>query len=357
MKIEQNNRITLPPGQLNHVEPLADTTGEADLEVANAKLLVAQDDFDAAEQLLASIPHTPASLDLLARICGQKGDWRSARTAWEQLLRIDPHNSAASDALRRLSSNWLLKAIAARVLRLVATAALIAFSAAGVLFIFDVLPERTLSPPPLPRTARRPTPMPEHPPLSPQAHGDVEGQVAEKPPEEPASTLDTGAPEVTPSLTVPYEDPAPAAPPIPRLSIAGAVVSTNDGQVTIVFDEGIFRYRCELSESADRSLQNVVTALLDCPPVSSLLIAGHTDNDPMPPGGPFPSNYALGFARAATVASWFRDNSAIPHEVIVATSHGAEAPPFSNDDYDSRLRNRTVVLRVQFQQPPMDRQP
>jgi len=357
MKIEQNNPITLPSGQLNPVGTLTGDTCGADLEVAKAKLLVAQEDFDAAEQLLASIPQTPESLDLLARLYGQQGDWSSARTAWETLLRIDPHNSAASDALRRLSSNWLLKAIAARVLRLVATAALIAFSAAGVLFIFNVLPELTLSPSPLPLTARRPTPMPEHPPLSPQAHGDVEGQVAEKPPEEPASTLDTGASEVTPSLTEPYKEPVPTAPPIPRLSLDGAVVSINDGQVVIVFNEGIFRYRCELSEAAEHSLQNVVAALSDCPPVRTLLIAGHTDNDPMPPGGPFPSNYALGFARAATVASWFRDNSAIPHDVFVTTSHGAEAPPFSNDDYDSRLRNRTVVLRVQFQQPPMDRQP
>ncbi len=356
MKRQHSEKTPPPNGRLEHIATPKDHAGTAGLAVAKARVLVAQGDLDAAEQLLCSIPPTPSSLDLMARLYGQTGRWDRARTAWENVLRIDPDNPDARNALRRLESNWLFRAVAARVAQLAALAALLTFSAAGLLYIFKVLPEPAPSPPHVTIISRGPTPIPEHPSTRPPDH-DAAVQVAVRPPEEAASQQNTSKPEARPSLTVPYEEPVPAAPPLPRLSIAGAVVSTNNGQVAIVFEEGVFRYRCELSESAERSLKNVVTALLDCPPVSTLLIAGHTDNDPMPPGGPFPSNYALGFARAATVASWFRDNSAIPHDVIVTTSHGAEAPPFSNDDYDSRLRNRTVVLRVQFREQPTEDRP
>ncbi len=358
MKKQQNKPITLPMGQIEYITPPTGQVGGEEFVVAKAKFLVAQGDLDAAEQLLCSIPHTPASLDLMARLYGQKGEWRNAQTAWENLLRIDPHHSAATDALRRLASNWLFKSVAVRVAQLTALAALLVLSAAGLLYISSVLHERPPSSSYVNFISRRPASVPTPPSIQPPHAGAASMQVAVKPLEDPASTPENAGPSATISPAAQLPKALAFEPsPLPDLNIAGAMVSTNDGQISIVFDEGIFRYRCELSESAERSLHNIITALSICPPVKRLQIIGHTDDVPMPPGGPFPDNYALGFARAATVASWFRQNTTVPPEVLVATSSGAANPPFSNADYDSRLRNRTVVLRVQFQEPATEDQP
>lgn len=306
----------------------------ADLDIAKAKVLIAQCDFDAAEKIVTSIPHTPESLDLTARLCVQKGDWLSARKAWELSLLMAPDNPDARDALRRLSSSWLFKALAARVVRLTALAALLAFSTAGILYLFNVLPEHAPSPPPMHAVSPRPSPMPELP--------------------TPGASL---PPVARLEVTEPPEALVPATIPLPHLSIVGTTISTKDGHVSIVFNEGLFRYRDERSHSTERLLQSVISALSECPQVSEFIIIGHTDDEPMPTGALFESNYALGIARAASVASWFRNNSSIPQEAVVITSRGADDPPFSNADYESRLRNRTVVLRLQFQQPSIGEQP
>ena len=183
--------------------------------------------------------------------------------------------------------------------------------------------------------------MPATAPVEAAAHVSVLQPVES----EPGQELESG----------PSGTPAPATvastlskPQVPLIDIPGCDTYTNDTELVVVFRKGLFCYRCEFAEAAASSLDMVVSSLTAAPPVERLLIEGHTDNEPIPSGSPYADNFALGFARATVVAARLRAYPGIPPKALVASSVGANDPPFPNSDYDSRLRNRTVVLRVRF---------
>lgn len=329
--------------------------GDPDSLIPEVRQLIASGSFEAAQQLLESAPHTPETLDLIARLRVQQADWSGAREKWEQSLSISADNQAARDALTRLNSNWLFKALAIRVLQLASLALLLSFFAVGVLYALNLLPDRSpadaLVIDYLPHPPRS---LPDLPYTSPSDDVSGEIQTASQTAQGPSSTSSLEPQEVL-SLTVSVSDSAePTVKPIsyaPLHNIGGIRVSGQNGHLTIGFDDGLFLFRSELAPLAEHILYDVVSALTELPTVSKLLIVGHTDDEPMPSGTPFADNYELGLARAATVASWFRANSTIPQEALVATSVGADNPPFPNTDYDSRLRNRTVQLQLTFADP------
>lgn len=76
-----------------------------------------------------------------------------------------------------------------------------------------------------------------------------------------------------------------------------------------------------------------------------IIIAGHTDDVPVR-GGPFQSNLKLSIARAATVAEFLLDQTAIDPKRLSTMGFGEYRPIASNDSERGRRKNRRVEIIV-----------
>jgi chemotaxis protein MotB len=85
-----------------------------------------------------------------------------------------------------------------------------------------------------------------------------------------------------------------------------------------------------------------------------VIIAGHTDNVPVY-GGPYGSNLKLSIARAATVAEFLLDKSAIPASRVSTMGFGKYRPIASNDTDEGRKRNRRVEIILRAPDTPKSR--
>jgi flagellar motor protein MotB len=77
-----------------------------------------------------------------------------------------------------------------------------------------------------------------------------------------------------------------------------------------------------------------------------LLIDGHTDSLPVSSATSVGDNDRLGLARAEVVRNLLQNRHGIPETSVRVSSIGERDPPYSNDDPESRNKNRTVVLRL-----------
>jgi outer membrane protein OmpA-like peptidoglycan-associated protein len=170
---------------------------------------------------------------------------------------------------------------------------------------------------------------------------------------------DADVPPVTPvpveadAVTVePLAAPAPAPAPMDPLawvegaSVPGARIIRQGAAAQIVFDEALFSRRAELREEAGPLLQAVAKLLAPHAAAIRLDVAGHTDSDPVTPGGPYRDNAALGLARAAAAADVLRAQAALPAGRLTVSSPGGEQAPYPNDTPENKRRNRTVTMRV-----------
>jgi outer membrane protein OmpA-like peptidoglycan-associated protein len=129
-------------------------------------------------------------------------------------------------------------------------------------------------------------------------------------------------------------------------SIPGCSVRINQDETRIVFDDGLFTFHCKLKKSAKGQLSTLARQLRENAPNCRIIIEGHTDSCPMPKNSPYRDNYALGLQRALVVAEVLKSHHQIAGGRILVTSMGDANPPFPEDDYESKLKNRTVVIRL-----------
>lgn len=132
----------------------------------------------------------------------------------------------------------------------------------------------------------------------------------------------------------------------PAFSVPGCSVYTNRGETRIVFNEGLFTLRCKLKDSAKEQFAIIARLLQENAPNSRIIIEGHTDSYPMRKSSDYKDNYALGLQRALTVAEVLKSDHQIASGRILLTSMGDANPPFPGVDYESKLKNRTVVIRL-----------
>jgi flagellar motor protein MotB len=290
--------------------------------------LVRRGELQEAEDILCREVNPPDSvegLDLLARIAVQRGQFARARGLWRAALEKDGTNETLRSALARLDQPWLAFAIARRLGILTALAIGLALAAVGLLA--------------LSRPQFLASPAPSVILLTPSREQHVS-----------ASRLTTLVPQPQPTSTnaqgnsdARLEPETPRVPPL--FSIAGATVSTNNTELRIIFDEGLFAYRCELTESARTRLETVGRAIRERAPDCWVIVEGHTDSDPLPPNSDFKDNFTLGLHRALAAAEVLKARAIPPQEIFVA-SGGDQAPVFPGDGYETKLKNRTVVIRL-----------
>lgn len=253
----------------------------------------------------------PEVYDLLARIQAQQGRYTEAEISWSTALRLDPGNREYQLGLRRIR---LQNGVAAeRPFRgwlwgggILLCLVIMGFS---VDYLGDLKTVR-LSVPALQRVATAP------------------GRIPEKTPGELAETRDL--PQTF----------------LKELWIPGAKVSYKDGQITVIFDTGLFQRGVKLLPQAKASLKALALQLRPYKNRVLVHVEGHTDNVPMPFGLIYRDNVSLGLQRAVVVVDYLRAEADLPASMFTVSSPGEASLIYPNDSPRNQLRNRTVLIRI-----------
>lgn len=289
-KIESHNinLKTHEPGSANSASAVV-------FDFLTALNLVASGNLDAAERFLqkdGELLSSVAALDLLARIAVRKGEYEQAEHLWKVVLEKDPTHEAAKAAMERLGSPWITIALMKRIAFLASFAVILCLSTIGLIALINVVQQSQLQP------------------------------------------------------AAPANRSAKMGATTPVFSVPECSVDTNQGETRIVFDDGLFTRRCKLKTSAKERLSTFARLLRENAPNSRIIIEGHTDSYPMRKNSLYKDNYVLGLQRALTVAELLKAHYQISGGRILVTSMGDANPPFPGFDYESKLKNRTVVIRL-----------
>lgn len=85
-----------------------------------------------------------------------------------------------------------------------------------------------------------------------------------------------------------------------------------------------------------------------------MLVEGHTDDQPVEPGGTFDSNWELGSARATQVVRYLAKVHGIPESRLAAVSYADQRPLSPNTDEESRAKNRRIEILFVTGDSPYD---
>jgi chemotaxis protein MotB len=139
---------------------------------------------------------------------------------------------------------------------------------------------------------------------------------------------------------------SPATKPWPRVSGTGITQRANGNELAITFREPVFASLARLGEQGQTDLSQVAKQIKGSLKAFSLVVEGHTDNEPVRGIGGYADNYALGKARAEAARDYLVDTCGLPTDRIRTISVGETNPPFPNDTPENKRRNRTVVLKL-----------
>ncbi len=123
-------------------------------------------------------------------------------------------------------------------------------------------------------------------------------------------------------------------------------VAFRNGQMIMKLPSGILfaSGKADLSKDGQATLSDVASALKDFAD-RKFLIAGHTDNVPLPRGGRFKDNWELSTSRALTVAR-FLVKQGVNSQSLGAAGYAEFDPVAPNDSDAGRQENRRIEIVV-----------
>lgn len=128
--------------------------------------------------------------------------------------------------------------------------------------------------------------------------------------------------------------------------IEGITARTNNGIPRIIFSEPVFSQLTTIDPDQKDRLVLLTNRILDLQPRSLIMVIGHTDNDPIRPNSRYRSNEYLSELRANEVIDFLTEAQAAPDRQLKPVAAGADDPPFSNDNAEDKVRNRTVTFEI-----------
>ena len=296
----------------------------ARLALAQAARLARRGAYRSAEALLgeaalaASGPRADV-LDMRARMCAQQGRRAEAEALWREALPLDPGNADIRAALAALArpggGRTHLLGLAARSLAVVVL----------LLLAWTVLAQR--------RELGR---LGNEPAGSPAAAAGA--QAAASPSGAPAPGIE--APQATGADIALLDSLAAALTPLGALEVV-----LRDGEVEVRFREALFSEGAALRSGAPALMARIAASLTPLEGYFRVVVVGHADAVPLRAGSSYPSNLALGLARATRVAGILLESGAFPAEHVAVQSLGAASPPYPDGTSQDGRRNRTVTLR------------
>jgi outer membrane protein OmpA-like peptidoglycan-associated protein len=115
----------------------------------------------------------------------------------------------------------------------------------------------------------------------------------------------------------------------------------------IVFQSPVFSRLTTIDPVQQRRLNRMAEAVTAACGDCLIVVIGHTDNDPVRPGGAFQSNDHLGELRAQEVVQYLTTRAGIPASRLRPISSGDRDPPFPNTPASNKAKNRTVSIEIQ----------
>lgn len=252
--------------------------------------------------------HKSAAYELLARIKARQNKYAEAKAFFQKAIALDPGNPDLRRALDILPK-YQRKRRTFRRLKIAVALSFFMISVGGVFWIVD---------------ARRAAFMvQETKVVSPSVNAEAKN--VEKTPE---TKLPGGNVEW------------------PVINISGANVTYSSSEMRIVFDQGVFIERCELSSDGRLLLEGVAEKIKQSKEPLFVIIEGHADNLPVFSGSPYKDNQYLGLSRAETILDLYHSEHGLPKSMLVAVSAGDKTPLYSNGSDETRRKNRSVSLRI-----------
>lgn len=92
-----------------------------------------------------------------------------------------------------------------------------------------------------------------------------------------------------------------------------------------------------------QAVKKLGTVLADNPDIS-VLIEGHTDNDPFSGNGNVKDNWDLSTKRATAIVNILQENKSINPESLTAAGRGEYAPVATNDTAEGKAKNRRIEV-------------
>jgi len=128
--------------------------------------------------------------------------------------------------------------------------------------------------------------------------------------------------------------------------IDGIEVRDINGIPRIVFLNPVFSRLTTIDPAQHARLARIAQAVRESCGECILVIIGHTDNDPVRPGGAYASNDELGELRANEAVSHLTTRAGVPPARIRPISSGDRDPPYPNTPASNKARNRTISIEI-----------
>jgi flagellar motor protein MotB len=129
--------------------------------------------------------------------------------------------------------------------------------------------------------------------------------------------------------------------------IDGIEVRDVNNTPRIVFMSPVFSRLTTIDPAQQRRLNRIAETITAACGDCIIVVIGHTDNDPVRPGGAFRSNDHLGELRAQEVVQHLTTRAGVPAARLRPISSGERDPPFPNTPASNKARNRTVSIEIQ----------
>lgn len=178
------------------------------------------------------------------------------------------------------------------------------------------------------------------------------------------SDLERGSPDPAAPTTPTRTETGPASPTTPRTGttparrftvedwrriltgIDGVEVRDVNGIPRVVFLNPVFSRLHTIDPAQHSRLTRVAQTIREACGECILVVIGHTDNDPVRPGGAFNSNDHLGELRANEVVQYLTTRAGVPSSRVRPVTSGERDPPFPNTPASNKARNRTVTIEI-----------
>tara|TARA_R110002096_G_scaffold349443_1_gene542545 strand:- start:101 stop:1060 length:960 start_codon:yes stop_codon:yes gene_type:complete len=125
----------------------------------------------------------------------------------------------------------------------------------------------------------------------------------------------------------------------------GLTVEQRDGKVYISMENKLLFQSGSWSVGTEgrKAVQQLGSVLGENPEIS-ILIEGHTDDDPYTSNGQLSGNWDLSTKRATAIVNILRENNSINPENLTAAGRGEYAPIASNDSVEGKAKNRRIEV-------------
>lgn len=267
---------------------------------------------DYLSELLKSEEESVIVFDLQAKIAAQQGKFREAEFLWKKCLKAEPDNPDYIAALNRINKIASSKSYRFyypfKLLKVVTIGFLI------IILLFFYFYERVERKQQLAFIVSQNNEM-----LS-----KIENTINPKAPEN----------ELLLSISA-------------KLStIDGITVDSENNEITILFNEGLFVRGDKIKSDQNITLDNISQTLSPYAGQIIVIIIGSTDNTPISFSNAFKTNDDLSISRAKAVFDMVYKSSRIPREDLMIGSLSESNTLFPNDTQENRMKNRTVFIKI-----------